>query len=239
MPVHETVELSVPGTRDRRASICRPDDAPSPGRGVVILHDATGLRADTVRHCERFAGEGYTAIAPDLFAGGRPGCVVAVLRSMVSEEGEAYAVIDAARQRLAADPAVDPARIGVVGFCMSGGFALIAAADQTFAVAAPFYGRVPERAERLRGLCPVIAQYGARDVMFAAHAQRLAGHLVALDVPHELVVHEGVGHSFMNAHTDPLFTYGRHFPPLYAGYDEPTEADAWSRLLRFFDAHLG
>jgi len=239
MAIHERIELSVPDAASRRAHISRPDGGGSdPGRGVVVLHDATGFRSDTVRHCDRFADEGYVAIAPDLFAGGRPGCIVAIFRSMLRNDGEAFAVIDVARQRLASDPQVDPSRIGVVGFCMGGGFALVSAADQPFAVAAPFYGAVPRRRERLDGVCPLIAQYGAKDLAFSSHAQRLAGHLAALEVPHELVVHEGVGHSFMNAHTDPWFTYGRHLPPLYAGYDQATEADAWPRLLRFFDTHL-
>ncbi len=234
----EYVQLAVSGTTPRRARIARPSPDRASRRGVVVIHDATGFRADTERHCERFAAEGYTAIAPDLYAGGRPGCVVATLRSMRTEDGEAYAVIDAARRHLAAEGQVEESQIGVVGFCMGGGFALIAAADQPFAVAAPFYGLVPQRADRLRGVCPLIAQYGGRDRAFAPHARRLTQHLDELEVPHEVVVHEGVGHSFMNAHGDLWFTLGRYLPPLYGGYDEPTEADAWQRLLRFFDQHL-
>lgn len=234
----EYVELSVPGTVARRARIARPTPARANRRGVVVIHDATGFRADTERHCERFAAEGYTAIAPDFYAGWRPACVVATMQSMRTQKGPAFDIIATARRHLAADPGVDEDRIGVVGFCMGGGFALIAAADQPFAVAAPFYGLVPEGAERLRGVCPLIAQYGGKDVAFAPHARRLSEHLSQLEVPHEVVVHEGVGHSFMNAHRDPWFTVGRYFPPLYGGYDEPTEADAWTRLLRFFDEHV-
>ena len=205
----------------------------------MVIHDATGFRRDTVRHCDRFAEEGYTAIAPDLYAGGRPGCVVAVIRSLLREEGQGFDVIDAARSHLAADDQVDADRIGVVGFCMGGGFALIAAADQAFAVAAPFYGAVPRRAERLREVCPLIAQYGARDTAFASHARRLTAHLAAQDVDHEVVMHDGVGHSFMNDHQDLFFRVAPYLPPLYAGYDEATEADAWQRLLHFFEGHLG
>ncbi|MEO0606385.1 MAG: dienelactone hydrolase family protein [Myxococcota bacterium] len=235
---HEDIELPVAGTVTRKARLTRPDPTRANRRGVVVIHDLTGFRQDTLRHCERFADEGYVALAPDLFAGGRPGCVVATIRSMTSQKGEAFTVIDAARQHLAADPEVDEDKLAVIGFCMGGGFALVAAADQAFAVAAPFYGSVPREARRLQGTCPLIAQYGARDTAFASHARRLAAHLTELEVPHEVVMHEGVGHSFMNDHRDVFFAISRYLPPLHAGYDATTEADAWSRVLAFFDAHL-
>ncbi|MEN0066093.1 MAG: dienelactone hydrolase family protein [Myxococcota bacterium] len=235
----ERITIDIPDSRSREAVLHRPPPDRATGRAVVIIHDATGFRRDTERHCERFAAEGYVALAPDLYAGLNPGCIVRVIQSMRTHDGEAYAVIDAARRALASDADVDEARIGVIGFCMGGGFALCSAADQPFAVAAPFYGHVPKDRHRLKGLCPVLAQYGAKDMMFAPHAQRLAGHLAALDVDHEVVMHDGVGHSFMNAHTDLYSTVGRYFPPLYGGYHEPTEADAWQRVLAFFNKHLG
>jgi carboxymethylenebutenolidase len=205
--------------------------------GVVVVHDITGFRADTRRHCTRFAAEGFAAAAPDLYAGGRPTCVVRTLTSLVRGRGEGLAVIEATRAALAAHPRVDPARIGIIGFCMGGGFALLAAADGPYAVAGPFYGTVPRSAERLRGLCPTLAQFGRQDVAFRSHAARLGRHLEALGVEHELVMHEGVGHSFMNAHEDPVFGLGR-FTPLRARHDAAVEADAWDRLLRWFRAHL-
>ncbi|MEM6927592.1 MAG: dienelactone hydrolase family protein [Myxococcota bacterium] len=235
---HEDIALPVPGTVTRKARLTRPDPARANRRGVVVIHDMTGFRQDTLRHCDRFADEGYVALAPDLFAGGRPGCVVATLRSMVSQKGEGFAVIDAARQHLADDPEVDGDKLAVIGFCMGGGFALVAAADQAFAVAAPFYGAVPREARRLQGVCPLIAQYGARDTAFTSHAGRLAAHLTELEIPHEVVMHDGVGHSFMNDHPGLFFAVSSHLPPLHAGYDAATEADAWSRVLAFFDEHL-
>lgn len=213
-----------------------PGDARVPG--VVVVHDITGFRADTRRHCRRFAAEGFAAAAPDLYAGGRPGCVVRTLTSLVRGEGEGLAVIEATRAALCAHPRVDPARIGIVGFCMGGGFALLAAADGPYAVAGPFYGPVPRSAARLRGLCPTLAQFGSRDLAFRGHAARLGRHLDALGVPHELIVHEGVGHSFMNDHPDAAFALGR-FTPLRARHDAAAEAVAWAQLLRWFRAHLG
>ena len=114
----------------------------------------------------------------------------------------------------------------------------MAAADGPYAVAGPFYGTVPLSSERLRGLCPTLAQFGAQDIAFRGHAERLGRHLEALGIEHELVIHEGAGHSFMNAHEDAMFGLGR-FTPLRARHDAAVEADAWARLLRWFRAHLG
>ncbi len=228
-----TIPLADGSTRPGVLSL--PETGAGPHPGVVIIHDIYGFRRDTRRHCHRFAEAGYAAIAPNLYGGGRPGCVVETLRAM-AREGAPPAVA-AARQLLADRPEVDPARIGITGFCMGGGFALLAAADDTYAVAAPFYGVVPKSKERLAGLCPTLAQYGERDIPFRSHAERLSRYLKELGVPHEVLVHPGVGHSFMNKHGALADTVGR-LNPLRAAYDAPTEAVAWEKLLAFFEAHM-
>ncbi len=233
----ETLRIVAAG-RERDAVLATPAGA-GPHPGVVIIHDLTGFRADTRRHCARFADEGYAAIAPDLYAGGSAACVVQTLLSMTTHRGAAYEVIAEARRTLAARGDVDAARIGIMGFCMGGGFALVSAADDAYAVAAPFYGAVPKEAERLRGICPTLAQYGERDSAFVPHAHRLRDHLEKLGVEHEVLIHDGVGHSFMNDHSDPLMRIAPHLPPMHAGYDAATEADAWGRVLAFFARHMG
>lgn len=229
------VELSV-GGRSHRAFYAEPDgDGPFPA--VVVIHDLTGMREDTRRHVQRFADAGYAAIAPDLFMGSM-GCIVRTFATMVRERGAALDVIEAARAWLVGSGAVDPERVSVTGFCMGGGFALLAGADGHYAVAAPFYGPVPFAQRRLEGLCPTIGQFGARDLVFRSHASRLSRHLEALGVPHEVLVHDGVGHSFMNDHPDALFALGR-FTPLRAAHDARVEAVAWDRMLAFLRVHDG
>ena len=233
----QPVEIVCSSRATRQGWLALPSQ-PGPRPAVVVIHDITGMRADTRRHCARFAEEGYVALAPDLYDGGSPRCVVGTLTGMLRGRGEAFDVIRASRELLAARPDVDAARIGVVGFCMGGGFALLAAADDAFAVAAPFYGTVPRSADRLSGLCPTIAQFGAQDLVFRRSARRLKRHLEQLDVPHAWHLREGVGHSFMNDHPDVMFRLSR-FGPMRAGYDAETESEAWGAMLAFFSEHLG
>ena len=233
----ETISIPVTDTRTHKAALALPDAGEPSFPGVVVIHDITGFSADLRRHCQRFADAGYVAIAPDLYHGRSPGCVVKTLSSMRTGKGFAYEVIDATCKVLAARQDVDANRICVAGFCMGGGFALLAAANQTYAVAAPFYGAVPYKASRLDGLCPTIAQYGAQDTVFLPHAQRLARHLEELGIDHEVHIYDDVGHSFMNQLAGPLARVGR-YTPIRAYYDANTEAKAWTKLLDFFDRHM-
>lgn len=234
---HDPILIRV-GGRDHHAFVALPAASDAPFPGVVVIHDIFGYSQDLRRHCRRFANAGYAAIGPDLYRGGRPSCVVRTLASLATASGFAYEIIDAARASLAARDDVDADRIGVVGFCMGGGFALIAAADQSFAVAAPFYGAVPKNASRLRGACPTIAQYGADDIVYLSHARRLARHLDELGIDHEVHIYDGVGHSFMNDHPGALAHLARH-TPIHAFYDQATEEKAWRALLGFFRRHVG
>lgn len=232
----QSIALPVPGGGVRPAVLALPA-RPPPHPGVVVIHDLTGFRADTRRWCGRFAQAGFAAIAPDLFDGGRPGCIVRVLLSLHRGTGEGLEVLAAARAHLAGLDHVDADRIGVIGFCMGGGFALLTGAQERYAVAAPFYGPVPRDRGRLGGLCPTIAHFGAQDWVYRPHADRLSAHLKALDIEHEVLVTEGAGHSFMNDHPDPIFAMGR-LTPMRARYDAAASEAAWAAVLRFFRAHL-
>lgn len=228
-------DIRVPEVRDLRAHLAEPTgDARAPG--VVVLHEVYGLNADIRAHTDRLAAEGYLALAPDLYSGpgGRARCVVATLRSMAGGTGQAYDDIDAARQWLAGHPRSN-GTVGVLGFCMGGGFAL-AMAPRGFAAAAPCYGTVPNDAETtLAGACPVVASYGADDRMLRNHAARLRTALEHLDVPHDVKEYPHASHSFLNRHSGIPSVLDR---VMRTGYRPEAADDAWSRILAFFDEHL-
>ena len=206
-----------------------------PWPGVVVLHEALGLNADIRAHADRFAGRGYLALAPDLFSFGRPKarCVLAAFRALSKRSGAAFDAIEAARAALA-ERSDATGRVGVIGFCMGGGFALLAAPRGWFQAASVNYGVVPKDAGTLlRGACPIVASYGAKDRFLRDAPQRLEAALAANGVERDVEAYPAASHSLLNRHEgrvpmliDRVTSYGR---------TEPAARDAERRIDAFFD----
>ncbi|GAA1822790.1 dienelactone hydrolase family protein [Microlunatus capsulatus] len=221
----------------RLAVLVRPA-APGPWPGVVMVHEAWGLDDVLRRQAERLASAGFVVLAPDLFDDGpRLRCVRSVFRSLGARSGPPFALLQAARAQLLEDRRVN-GRVGVIGFCMGGGFALLVAAEG-FDASAVNYGMVPADVEEvLRGACPVVASYGGRDRQLVGEVPRLTAALEANDVPHDVQVYPRAGHSFLNdAPNGP-----RVLRPLlrlaHVGPEPEAAQDAWRRIEAFFGTHL-
>ena len=226
----------VPGASDLRAHLAVPPVGTGPWPGVVVLHEAFGLTDDVRQQADRFAAAGYVAAAPDLFSrGGALRCLRSTFAAVSSGRGQAFDDIEATRSWLGGRPDAT-GRVGVIGFCLGGGFALIAA-TRGFDVSAPNYGPLPrDPAEVLRGACPVVASYGRRDPGLPRAAEQLEQALTAAGVEHDVEEYPDAGHSFLNRHNAGPFTVLEKIAGL--SYHEPSAEDAWARILRFFDTHL-
>ena len=242
MAIETQERVELPGGSAMRAHLALPDGrAPASGwPAIVAIHDIMGFTPDIRRIARRFADSGYAALAPALYdgAGAPPLCVVRTVRDMGRGEGAAFARLDAARAFLGTRREIDAKRIGVTGFCMGGGFALYWAARGGLQVCAPYYGQVPEQAESLRRVCPVVAGFGELDAPFLDHAHRLERHLAEIGVPHDVKIYPGVGHSYMNDHGGGMLAALGKRLPMRAAYDETAAEDSWRRMLAFFAQHL-
>jgi carboxymethylenebutenolidase len=217
-----------------RAHLAVPPVGEGPWPGVVVLHEVFGLNEDIRQQADRFAAAGYLALAPDLFSpGGARRCLLATFRSLTAGHGRPFDAIEDARTSLAAREDCT-GKVGVIGFCMGGGFALLAAPRGWFDAASVNYGIVPNDAEALlRGACPIVASYGAKDRFLRGAPQKLDAALAANGVDHDVEAYAAASHSFLNRPA------GR-VPMLIArvaGYGriEPAASDAERRIDAFFD----
>ncbi len=207
-----------------------------PWPGVVVLHDALGQTDTSRQQVDWLAASGYIAVAPDLFArGNRLLCLLAVGRQMAARQGAAFDDIEATRAWLAGR-ADCTGRIGIIGFCMGGGFALLVAARKGFDAASVNYGPVPKDADvLLKGACAIVGSYGGRDRMLKGAAALLDHALKANSIDHDVKEYPDAGHFFLEVHYGKLGWVMARLGMRFEGY---AAADARRRILAFFADHL-
>jgi carboxymethylenebutenolidase len=135
------------------------------GPGVIVIQEWWGLNDHIADVTERLAGEGFVALAPDLFGGSVAHDAeeaAHMLRRLPVERG--VHLLSGAVDYLLGRPEVTSEKVGAVGFCMGGAFVLrLASVDPRIAAAVPFYGAMREFPDFSRLRARVLGHYGAQD----------------------------------------------------------------------------
>ena len=212
-------------------------DGPWPA--MVLVHELFGLDDVMRRHADRLAGMGYLVLAPDLMARGRRiACLARTMTALRRGRGAAFDDIEATRSVLAADPRCTGA-IGVIGFCMGGGFALFLAGRPGWDAAVVNYGALPADLAALDGACPVVGSYGGRDHYLSGAAGRLEVALTERGVAHDVKEYPEAGHAFINDEdTAPWYLAPMSRLVMRAGPEPASAEDAWGRIEAFLQDHL-
>jgi carboxymethylenebutenolidase len=207
--------------------LARPEGA-GPFPGIVVIHEIHGLNDNMRDIARRFAGEGYVALAVDLFAGrDRAICMFRFMGQMLLRplDNSSVKSLQDALTFLAAQTGVDKERLGSIGFCMGGGFAIAwACNDDRLKAIAPFYGVNPRPLKAVSRLCPVVGSYPGKDFT-TSQGQRLDILLDQYNIPHDIKIYPTAQHSFFNDQG--------------SRYDRPASQDSWQRVLAFFKEHIG
>jgi carboxymethylenebutenolidase len=204
----------------------------APRPAVIVVQEWWGLDDHIRDVARRFAQEGYFAVAPDLYS--RQGHKVTKDPNVAGElmskldQGDGIEDLLSTVAWIKSQKEANPARIGVIGFCMGGSYALLLpCVSKDIKAAAPFYGAVPLD-EQVRNLnCPVFYAYGENDGWITRkEVDRLAADLKKFNKRGEVKIYKGCSHGFFNDTRKDV-------------YAAAEAGDAWQNALSLFKENLG
>lgn len=222
----EIIEFASNGTNGQ-GSLAVP--ATGSGPGLIVIQEWWGLVDHVKRVCDRFAEAGFVALAPDLYRGrsttepDEAGKLMMALNIGQAAKDMSGAVDEVARR--------SNGNVGVIGFCMGGGLALMLGAQRGDVVkaVAPFYGLIPwegAQPDYSAMTASVQGHYAEKDDYFNPEAvAQLEAVLTDAGVEHEMFIYAGADHAFFNDDRPEV-------------YDAAAAAQAWERVTAFFGATL-
>jgi carboxymethylenebutenolidase len=200
--------------------------AQDPRGAVLVVHENKGLTDHIRAVAGRLAGDGYTALAPDLLS--RAGGTAAVPDATAALGGidEADLVADLRSGLTELGRRASGASLGAVGFCFGGGMVwrLLNSGPSDLAAAVPFYGPAPENPTFSGSRAAVLGVFAEKDARVNAGRETLENALTDAGLIHELVTVPGVDHAFFND-TGPR-------------YNRDAASQIYGRMLDWFGTHL-
>jgi carboxymethylenebutenolidase len=227
-----TAEDVVYGDREGtplRGYLARPAASTGPLPALLVIHEWWGLNDNVRMMTRRLAGEGYLALAVDLYEGqtaSTPDAARALMTASLAHTDQGAANLRAGATYLRTQRGAP--KLGVIGWCFGGGWSLQAALAMPEAVDAVvmYYGRVVTDPAALQRLdAPLLGLFGAEDQGIpVASVRQMEGALRALGRDATIQVYEGAGHAFAN--------------PSGTSWRPAAADDAWRRTVDFLARHL-
>jgi carboxymethylenebutenolidase len=200
-----------------------------PFPALIVIHEWWGLNDWVKQQAERLTGEGYVALAVDLYRGkvaDNPDLAHELMRGV--PEDRATRDLRAAYDFLASQPNVKKDRIGSIGWCMGGGYSLdTALAEPHLAATVINYGHLATDTSELKKInAPILGLFGGQDRGITPDdVKKFQQAMEQLGKKIEVKIYPDAGHAFEN-------------PNNKQGYRSDDAADAWQRTVGFLAANL-
>jgi len=200
-----------------------------PFPGLIVVHEWWGLNDWVKDQASKLADQGYAALAVDLYRGKvatTPDEAHQIMRGV--PEDRAKRDLHAAFEFLASQSNVKKDRIGSIGWCMGGGYALdVALQEPTLAATVINYGHLATDPDALKKInAPILGLFGAQDKGITPEdVQKFEQTMKQLGKKIEVKEYDDAGHAFEN-------------PNNKQGYREADAQDAWKRTVEFLASTL-
>jgi carboxymethylenebutenolidase len=200
-----------------------------PFPAIIVIHEYWGLNDWVKEQASKLADQGYETLAIDLYRG-----KVATTPDMAHElmrgvpEDRAKRDLHAAFEFLQSQTSVSKDRIGAIGWCMGGGYALdIALQEPTLAADVINYGHLATDPEALKKIsAPILGLFGGQDQGIPpADVKKFGETLDKMGKKIDIKIYDDAGHAFEN-------------PNNKTGYRPDDAADAWKRTVTFLAENL-
>lgn len=239
----QTREVSYDvGDREYTGNFAWDDALGEPAPGVLVVHEWWGHNDYARERARMLAGEGYTALALDMYGKGRvadhPEDAQKFMQALMNDLDAAAKRFDKAHRLLDAHPAADPDRTAAIGYCMGGGVVLqMARFGKDLDAVVSFHGSLGTERPAKPGVVdtPMLVLTGGSDPFIPEEQiQAFREEMDSVDADYSIHIYPDAQHSFTNPDAD---AKGEEFD-LPLAYNEEADHDSWQRMLTFFDENL-